>query len=550
MLIHLSIQNYAIIDHLEMDLSSHLNVITEKTGTGKSIMLGAIDLLLGNRADTKVLWNEKEKCITEGVFDIQHDNLKRLFEEENLDYEDSTVLRREISPAGKSRAFINDTPVTLDVMKKIGMKLMDVHSQHETLELGNRLFQLQVIDSYAAHEHIKKEYSAAWDKFTVSKKEFEKLNAEAAILRQESDYIKFQLDELTKANLEQGEQERLESDLKIMEHAEDIKLKFNELLALLDKREMSASSIFNEVKLIANTISSYSESYTPLAERLESLRIELIDIIREAENSEESIEFDPEKIENTKERLSLIYQLLQKNRVNSLSELILIKDSLQEKATKTDHLDEELEKKREQLNKAYMELALVADRLSESRSKIFGNLCLELEKYLKQLGIPDAQLKVDHQVGNPDIHGKDVVEFLFSANKGVAVRPLAQVASGGEFARLMFCIKYILAQKASLPTLILDEIDTGVSGEIAIQLGRMMKSMAKHHQLLAISHLPQIAAKADQHFYAYKVTKSGKTISQIKLLSQDERIEEIAKMIGGEKASPQAKESAKELMMN
>lgn len=550
MLTHLTIKNYALIDHLEMDLSRHLNVITGETGAGKSIMLGAMGLLLGNRADTKVLWNEKEKCITEGTFDIGAYDLQPLFENENLDYDKQTVIRREISPNGKSRAFINDTPVTLDIMKKIGMRLMDIHSQHETLDLGNRAFQLSVIDAFAANEKLREEYKNAWQHYVITREAYNALEDEANVLRQESDFVKFQLEELSKAHLVENEQTELEAALKIMEHAEDIKTKFNQLLAQLDRADISASGILGEARTIMSSLSSYSDHYQRLAERFESVRIELNDIISEAEGEEEKIDFDPEKIEEAKERLSLIYQLQQKHRLGSVAELLQLQDDLQNKADKTSNLDDELDDLKKKLDEAIVRLNEKGSTLSHSRSKSFKGFCKQMITLLNELGIPEAQLTVEHHTGTPTASGIDSIELLFSANKGIAVRSLAQVASGGEFSRLMFCIKYLLAEKTALPTLILDEIDTGISGEIAMRLGKMMKSMAAGHQLLAISHLPQIAAKADCHFYAYKDSKSTKTISQIKKLTEEERIEEIAKMIGGEKPSPLAKENARELIMN
>lgn len=548
MLTHLTIKNYALIHHLEMDLSGQLNVITGETGAGKSIMLGALGLLLGNRADTKVLWDENEKCITEGIFDIKAHQLNRLFEEENLDYDDQTVLRREISPGGKSRAFINDTPVTLDVMKKIGARLMDIHSQHETLDLGNRSFQLQMIDVFAANHSLRESYSSLWLDYSIAKEAYNKLLAEANALRQESDFVKFQLEELTSARLEPGEQEKLESDLKIMEHAEDIKSKFNTVIGQLDRSELSASSILNEVRTVLNSLSSYSENYKKLFERFESARIELADVLSEMESEEEKIEFDPEKIEETKERLSLIYQLLQKHRLTSVADLINLQEDLQQKSDKTSNLDEALALSKQKLDKAENAVKAQAKVLSASRTKVFADFCKQLIGLLKELGIPEAKLKIEHQSIAPGPTGSDTIELLFSANKGIAERPLAQVASGGEFSRLMFCIKYILAEKTALPTLVLDEIDTGVSGEIAIRLGKMMKAMAQNHQLVAISHLPQIAAKAERHFFAYKESKTEKTRSKIKQLSSEERVDEIAKMIGGEKPSSLALENAKELI--
>lgn len=549
MLTHLTIKNYALIDYLEMDLSRHLNVITGETGAGKSIMLGAIGLLLGNRADTKVLWNEKEKCITEGTFDISTYDLQPLFESENLDYDKQTVIRREISPNGKSRAFINDTPITLDIMKKIGVRLMDIHSQHETLDLGNRAFQLSVIDAFAGNDKLREDYKSAWQHYLITKEAYNALEHEANALRQESDFVKFQLEELSQAQLVEGEQAELESALKIMEHAEDIKTKFNQLLAQLDRSDISASGILGEARTIISSLGNYSDRYKQLTDRFESVRIELSDIISELESEEEKIDFDPGKIEEAKERLSVLYSLQQKHRMATVSELLQLQSNLQNKADKTSHLDDELASLKKKLEESTKILTEKGALLSQSRLKSFKGFCHQMVLLLTELGIPEAQLNVEHQTGAATASGIDTIELLFSANKGIAVRPLVQVASGGEFSRLMFCIKYLLAKKTALPTLILDEIDTGVSGEIAMRLGKMMKFMAEEHQLLAISHLPQIAAKADCHFYAYKDSKSEKTISRIKRLTEEERIEEIAKMIGGEKPSVLAKENAKEMIM-
>ena len=548
MLTHLIIKNYALIKHLEMDPSSHLNVITGETGAGKSIMLGAINLLLGNRADTKVLWNEEEKCITEGVFEIAPYHLQKLFESEELDYQNQTVIRREISPNGKSRAFINDTPVTLDVLRKIGNRLMDVHSQHETLELGNRTFQLQLIDTYAANEKIKKEYNQSWKKYAAAKKNYEILVSEASTLKQEADYIKFQLNELVKANLESGEQEILESEIKIQEHAEDIKTRFTQITQHLSGGEFSVSPLLAAVRSQLNSIASYSPPYEQLLTRVESLRIELDDILNEIENENGKIEFDPQRTEKVKERLSLIYQLSQKHRVSTITELLGLQENLQSKADRALNLDESLANAKKELSEATDSLNTMAGDLSKSREKVFTPLCKQITQLLVSLGIPDARLKIENEIIAPGPSGIDSIELFFSANKGVAPRQLAQVASGGEFSRLMFAVKYVMAEKASLPTLVLDEIDNGISGEIALQLGKMMKKMAQQHQLITISHLPQIAAKADTHYFVYKDNSNDKTTSHIRKLDEKDRIAEIAKMIGGAKPSSIALENARELI--
>lgn len=548
MLQHLTIKNYALIKHLELDPSAHLNVVTGETGAGKSIMLGAIGLLMGNRADTKVLWDENEKCITEGVFNIKTYKLKSVFKAEDLDYDDNTVIRREISPGGKSRAFINDTPVTLEVMKRIGNLLMDIHSQHETLQLGNQSFQLNLVDTYAENSSMLSEYSEQWSAFQKAKAAFESLSAEAETLRQEADYIHFQLEELTNVNLEDGEQESLESELKITEHAEEIKSRFQQVLDLLSRSEFASLNSLAEGRTNLQSVAGYSANYENLFQRLESVRIELDDIVQEIENEENKIEFDPKRSEFVKERLSIIYRLLKKHRVNDLKELLVLQQELQRKDAITSNLDETLTKCKTEYDQARVRVMTQATKLSDARKKAFAPLCKQITKLLLELGIPDATLKIESQSVEPTPTGTDKIEILFSANKGMPARPLAQVASGGEFSRVMFCIKYVMAEKTSMPTLILDEIDSGVSGEVAMKLGNMMKVMTKKHQIITISHLPQIAAKGNAHFFVYKDNTAAKTVSSIRLLKDTERVEEIAKMIGGAKPSKVALENAQELL--
>jgi DNA repair protein RecN (Recombination protein N) len=550
MLIHLSIKNYALIRQLELQPSAHLNVITGETGAGKSIMLGAIGLLLGNRADVKALWDENEKCITEGTFDISAYSLHELFGEENIDYENQTIIRREISPAGKSRAFINDTPVTLDVMRKIGSRLMDIHSQHEMLELGRQYFQLELIDSFAENESIKTSFSHSWKNFLKVKDHYEELLRESLTLKQEADFLKFQLNELIKADLKDGEQEKLESELSVLEHAEEIKAKLINILQQLGQSELSVTASLNTIKNEFQSIASYSKDYESLFQRLESARIELNDIHDEVDRINEKMEFDPSRAQQVNERLSLIYQLQQKHRQASVLQLLEFQQALQAKADKTSNLDDLLSRAKAEWEEAETQMKKNAEALSQTRKKVSAPLGKQLIRLLKELGIPEAQLEVKRESLEPSSSGIDRIEILFSANKGIAPRPLAQVASGGEFSRLMFAIKYVMAEKKSLPTLVLDEIDTGVSGEVAIRLGNRMKEMAKRHQVIAISHLPQIAAKADAHYFVFKDSSSAKTESLIRKLERNDRIVEIAKMIGGEKPSTINMENAKELMEN
>jgi DNA repair protein RecN (Recombination protein N) len=550
MLKHLSIKNYTLIRQLEMNPSSSLNVVTGETGAGKSIILGALGLLLGHRADVKALWNENEKCITEGIFEISSYSLKSVFEEENLDFEEQTVIRREVSPTGKSRAFINDTPVTLDVMRKIGGRLMDIHSQHETLELGRHQFQLELIDSFAENEKLRNEYASRWKGFQQAKRDYESLSQEASALRQESDFVKFQLDELVKAGLKEGEQEKLESELSLLEHAEEIKAKLNNIIQVLGQSEYSVNQSLAGVKSDFQSLVGFSKEFEQLFTRIESARIELNDILSEVENANEKTEFDPTRAEQVSNRLSVIYQLQQKHRASSVGDLMKLQESLQEKANRTSNLDESLTTAEKNLKQKESELRNQADVLSKTRKKVAMPLCKQLISLLKELGIPEAQLEVVQSNIEPTASGSDDIEIVFSANKGMAPRPLAQVASGGEFSRVMFSIKYVMAEKKSLPTLILDEIDTGVSGEVAIRLGNRMKEMAQRHQVIAISHLPQIAAKADAHYFVFKDSSSSKTESQIRKLENHDRVTEIAKMIGGAKPSAINMENAKELMEN
>ena len=548
MLTHLTIKNYALIRSLEMAPSAHLNVITGETGAGKSIMLGAIGLLMGNRADTKVMWDENDKCVIEGVFNIKPYKLKSFFRSEDLDYADETVLRREISAGGKSRAFINDTPVTLETMRRLGNQLMDIHSQHETLELGNQAFQLHLIDAYAENQEIRERYRSAWISYIEAKKKFDQLASEATTLRNEADYINFQLDELTKAGFEDNEQETLENELKIMEHAGEIKSRFQSILQLLNESEFSTHQSLAEVRNHLQAISSWSPAYEALFKRLESVRLELDDISHDIEKEETRVDFDPERAEFVKERLSTLYRLLKKHRLNDVNELLALQETLQQKALLTSNLDEALETSKRALHAAEAEVNSIAKSLRESRKKAFAPLRKEITKLLQELGIPDANLSIETLETAPGPTGSDKVDILFSANKGIAPRPLAQVASGGEFSRLMFCIKYVMAEKSAMPTLVLDEIDNGVSGEIAIKLGNLMREMSAKHQLITISHLPQIAARGQAHYFVYKDNSAKKTISAIKRLTENERVEEIAKMIGGSKPSKVALENAQELL--
>lgn len=548
MLINLIIKNYALIKHLEMTPSHQLNIITGETGAGKSIMLGAIGLLLGRRADTKSLFNEDEKCVIEGNFNISSYQLQPVFLEEDLDYEPITIIRREISPSGKSRAFINDTPVTLETLKRIGVYLMDIHSQHDTLLLESNNYQLSVIDSFAQNKNLVENYKSSFQHYVKSKRNYEHLLKGAEDLKNEADYHQFLWEELSAANLQEGEQEEIEEELKKLENAEEIKLKLNEVLQSISQSEYSVQSSLYTAGNALDHIAEYSGNYAILKERLESCLIEIKDINEEVEREEQNVEYDPEKIEYLNDRLSLIYKLEQKHRLATVGDLIKLYKDLEEKTQKIQNVDVELETLKNQLEDAKVEMLHHGEMLSKSRQAVFKTIKNELVELLKELGMPDASIDINIKKIDPIPSGLDAVDLLFSANKGVKPQELKNVASGGEFSRLMFCVKYIIADKTALPTIIFDEIDTGVSGSIAIKMVNMMKKMALAHQVIAISHLPQIAAKGDTHYFVYKDNTSDKTSSKIKQLTGNERVEAIAMMLGGDKPSPVAFQNARELM--
>jgi DNA repair protein RecN (Recombination protein N) len=547
-LVHLTIRNYALIKHLELKPSPALNAITGETGAGKSIILGALGLLLGNRADSKVLLDEQEKCITEGIFNLSGYQLEEVFNSLELDYQEETIIRREISPGGKSRAFINDTPVNLDVLKKIGYRLMDIHSQHETLELGEQPFQLRLIDLYAGNEKIVKAYLSAWKNWHDAAAELKSLEDEAIRLKQEADFIRFQFSELSQADLNPESDENLESQVKISENAELIKTRFHEIIQSLGEGDFSARQSISQARAALANLSSLSSTYSKLFARLESVRLELDDLIQEIENESDDVGFDPEQARMAKERLDLIFQLERKHRVNSIAELIEIKNKFEHQVTRTDELEASLLQAKDRVEKFRTKRDETAEQLSKTRKVVFKTIEKEAVLLLKELGIPDAQIVIEHRNIQANATGTDSVNILFSANKGIAPRPLAEAASGGEFSRLMFVVKYIMAEKTAMPTLIMDEIDSGVSGEIALKLGNLMRKMSKGHQLIAITHLPQIAAKALSHFVVFKDSKDARASSQIRLLDENERVTEIARIISGSNPPASALQYARELM--
>jgi len=548
MLTSLSIENYALIKHLQISPDEGLNIVTGETGAGKSIMLGALGLLLGNRADTKVLLDQNRKCVIEGVFDISAYALASLFEEFDVDFDQECIVRREISATGKSRAFVNDGVTNLDFLKQLGIKLMDVHSQHETLRLAHNHYQLEIIDTVASTSVLLRGVQDAFKAYQEKHRIYQSLITEGDQIRKESDYNQFLFEELDSAQLDIEEQELLEEELNKLENAEEIKTKLNGALSISDRSEINLSNMMQELKTLLNQISQFSPKYASLLERIESTRIELKDIIGELETEEENVIYDPSRADEVQERLNLIYKLQQKHQVASIEELLSIYDELGDKVLKVENLDEAIEEAHKAEQEAYENALKLAQKLSEKRQSVFDGFGQQVVSLLSELGMPNATISMDHSRTQLNANGIDQIDILFSANKGVAPQALKQAASGGEFSRLMFSIKYILAKKTALPTIVFDEIDTGISGEIAIKMAQMMLEMAKSHQVITITHLPQIAAKGQSHYFVYKDESSVITTSQIKKLTEQERLNEIAEMIGGKKASANALDSAKELM--
>ena len=548
MIASLTIQNYALIDELEMLPSDKLNIITGETGAGKSIMLGAVGLLIGNRSDSKILLHEDKKCIVEGVFEVHNHALKRLFEEYEIDCDDECIIRREISPAGKSRAFVNDSPVTLPFLKALGRRLLDVHSQHESLNLNDKLYQLHALDAFAAHETYITDFKKNYSSYIEKKKAYQRLADMASQSAEDADYKHYLLKELLEANLDELDQLGSEQALEVLENAEDIKLKLSLANRLMDGEEFSVLQQLTEIRQALSSISNFSDELKSLSDRLESQRLELDDLNIEIQTQLDRTEFDPEKASALKEQLDLLYRLQKKHKLQNIGELIAFRNEIDENLALSSNLDKEIEEAGIAMESAENDMLESGEILRESRQLSALDLEAEIEKIIHKIGIENGHLKLKVHDAEPSIHGLDKVEIHFSANKGVPPQELSEVASGGEFSRLIFAIKYLIAGKTAMPTVIFDEIDTGVSGEVAIQMVKMMKVMSAKHQVIAISHLPQFAAGGDSHYFVFKDHNSDRSVSKIRKLESQDRITEIAKMIGGQDPTDSAFSSARELL--
>jgi DNA repair protein RecN (Recombination protein N) len=549
MLASLSISNFALIDKLGIDFSDGFSIITGETGAGKSILLGALGLVLGKRADLTSLKNKEEKCVIEAHFNIANYNLQPFFESNDLDYEEETIIRREILPSGKSRAFINDSPVNLQKLQDLSVFLIDIHSQHQTQELSEALFQFQIIDAVAENQENINQYSAILNSYKKDKSQLTALNTKLQTLLKEQDYNTFLLDELLSAKLKVNEQEELEQVYEQLNNVEFIKENLDKSMALANEEQFGVLQNLKEIKIALQKTISFSPEYQLFFERISSVTIEFDDIISELSQHAENLVHDPESLELVNQKLQNIYNLQKKHQVNSIAELIEIQNDLDNKVVSVVELEFEINKLVTKIQEATTELDSLAHLIRTNRLKAVPVLSEKLIFILGQLGMPNVRFNMelketDHYFTN----GKDELQFLFSANKGSDFGLLKKVASGGELSRIMLAVKAILAQYSSLPTIIFDEIDTGVSGEIANKMAAIMKDMSGKMQVFSITHLPQIAAKGKTHYKVFKSIQGDTTVSELKLLSLEERIVEIAEMLSGKDISDSALNHAKALL--
>ena len=549
MLKTLSVENYALIDKAFVKWNEGFSVITGETGSGKSILLGALGLIQGNRADVKVLKDSERKCVVEAEFDISSYSMSSFFEENELDEDDLCIVRREISPNGKSRAFINDTPVALTVLKSLSSYLIDIHSQHETLLLNQDSFQMHVLDSLADTKVLLNRYSDVYHEYILAKKQLQELKQHIETQNSNRDYIEFQLKQLSDANFKLEEQSELESELTQLSHSSELKEALAKTSWLLSDREENVCSSLKDSINALSSIASVFPKVQSVNERLNSSWIEIKDIAREVDQLLSDVTVDPQRLEYVNERLDLIYTLEKKHRVNTMQELLEVKESFEKDLALIESSSDQVESLQKKIDDLETTLTEKAHKISEMRRKAKEPMERSVEGLLQDLGIANAKFEVSIESLNTiNSTGLDSVRFLFSANKNVPLQPLSSVASGGEMARVMLALKSILSKTEYLPTLILDEIDTGVSGDVASRMGNLMKMMGEYMQVVSITHLPQIASKGTTHYMVYKEDDEESTVSHIKQLTLEERVMEIAQMLSGTNPSPAAIANAKDLM--
>ena len=549
MITSLSIKNYALIEKLTIDFSKGFSIITGETGAGKSIILGALGLVLGKRADLTSLKNKEEKCVIEAHFEISKYNLLPFFEANDLDYEEETIIRREILPSGKSRAFINDSPVNLQGLQELSLYLIDIHSQHQTQELSEEKVQFEIIDAIADNQEQILDYQCLLKSYKSDKSKLNALLKKQAESSKEQEYNTFLLDELVVAQLKSGEQEALESNFEQLNNVEIIKESIDKSLALANEEQIGVLDNLKEIKIALQKIASFSPEFNALLERITSLTIEFDDISDELNRSLEKLVNDPEQLELINQKLQLIYNLQKKHQVSSVDELIEIQTKLENSVLELGNMEEEIATLTDSLEQKTNTLDALSDGIHTKRAEAIPVLSQKLTTILETLGMPNVRFKMDiNRTSTYFENGKDELQFLFSANKGTDFGLLKKVASGGEMSRIMLAVKAILAQYSKLPTLIFDEIDTGVSGEIANRMGEIMKEMSQTMQIFAITHLPQIASKGTAHFKVSKSTVGEDTQSELKLLSDEERVIEIAQMLSGNVITDSALNHAKALL--
>ncbi|MDB5003165.1 MAG: repair protein RecN [Mucilaginibacter sp.] len=549
MLQKLSISNYALIDTLEISFDGGLNILTGETGAGKSIILGALSLILGQRAESRYFFNQQKKCVIEGTFKIANFHLKTFFEDNDLDYEAETVLRREISADGKSRSFVNDTPVNLNSLKLLGEKLIDIHSQHATLEINDPEFQLLVVDSVAKHPDLLTEYQTKFRAYKKSTTKLQQLIDESSKAKADLDYYQFQYDELEKAGLSADEQEQLEQELYALNNAEEIKRNLLSANYLMQDSDAAALTQLREAGQQLGSLVKFNPQIEELQERLNSTIIELKDISAEIENIEQRTHTNEPRAADVNTRLSIIYNLQKKHRLNTNVELLQLQDELSGKIQQAVFGDEVIEKLQQQISLDKKELEDMAAQLSANRLKAIPVIEEQVLQTLAEMGMANSALTIESTTTSElTKNGTDIVRFLFSANKGHALAEMSKVASGGELSRLMLSIKSLIAKNTALPTIIFDEIDTGVSGEVANKVGQIMEQLSGNLQVITITHLPQIASKGQSHYFVFKDDEADTTRTRIKQLDNNERILEIAKMLSGDKPGESALQNARELL--
>ncbi|MDR1553591.1 MAG: DNA repair protein RecN [Prevotellaceae bacterium] len=549
MLKSINIENYAIINSLQIDFDKGLSIITGETGAGKSILLGALSLALGQRAETNVIKNPDKNCVIEAAFQLDEKRFKSVFEDNDAEFDKYSVFRRIINSNGKSRAFINDIPVSVSQLKNIGEQLVDIHSQHQNLLLSNTTFQMEIVDTTAKNKEILQGYQSAFTAYKDVEKQLSELKIQAEQAKNEYDYLSFQNEQFLSAKLQATEQEDLENELNQITHAEEIKTAYTNVLSALANDETSINTLLRESIAIMKKIEKLSKHAENFIARMESCRIELRDVADEMDRQNENIIFDSERQQFIENRLNVIYDLQQKHRVSTIAELLSIHENVQQKLAVIENFDNSLEELEKEKTKRFDIMKSCAEKLTQSRKKVVADIEKHVVQMLQSLGIPNAMLNISFTENETfGLHGKDCVAFLFSANREIAPQEISKVASGGEISRLMLSLKSLVIENGMFPTIIFDEIDTGISGDVADKTGEIINNLAKNSQIINITHLPQIASKGNNHYFVYKEENADTTTTNIRLLTPDERIMEIAKMLSGSDITKAAINNAKELL--